>query len=109
MQIKDLQAKQGNVDVTVEITEKSEPREFEKFGKPGKVCNAKAKDESGEITITLWNDDIDKVKVGDKVTIKNGWGSEWQGELQLSTGRFGQMEVAGSEAASSEPAGDAPN
>ena len=95
MQIKELQPKQGNVDITVEITEKSEPREFEKFGKPGKVCNAKAKDETGEITLSLWNEDVDKVKAGDTVTISNGWVSEWQGELQLSTGRFGKMEVKG--------------
>jgi len=93
MQVKDLQPKQGNVDITLSITEKAEPREFEKFGKPGKVCNAKGKDETGTVTITLWNEDADKVSVGDKVTIKNGWVSEWQGDLQLSTGKFGQMEV----------------
>ena len=91
--IKDLEARQGNVDIVVEITEVSEPREFEKFGKQGKVANATAKDESGEIKLTLWNDDIDKVKVGDKVHIINGYVGEWQGEKQLSTGKFGQIEV----------------
>jgi|TARA_Y100000310_G_scaffold61961_1_gene57219 replication factor A1 len=91
--IKDLEARQGNVDIVVEITEVSEPKEFEKFGKQGKVANATAKDESGEIKLTLWNDDIDKVKVGDKVHIINGYVGEWQGEKQLSTGKFGQIEV----------------
>ena len=93
MQIKDLQPRQGKVDITLDIVSKADAREFSKFGKPGRVCNAKAKDETGEVTITLWNDDIDKVNVGDKVKITNGWVSEWQGELQLSTGRFGQMET----------------
>jgi len=95
MEIKDLEARQGNVEVTVEIVDKTEPREFEKFGKTGRVCNAKVKDATGEVTLTLWNEDIDKVNVGDKVTISNGWVSEWQGELQLSTGRFGKLEVVG--------------
>ncbi len=104
MQVKDLQPKQGNVDITLEVTEKAEPREFEKFGKPGKVCNAKGKDETGTVTVTLWNEDVDKVNVGDKITIKNGWVSEWQGDLQLSTGRFGQMEVEKGSGAPSAPA-----
>ena len=93
MAIKDLEARQGNVDLIMEIVEKSEPREFEKFGKTGRVCNCKGKDETGTITMTLWNDDIDKVSVGNKVHITNGWVSEWQGELQLSTGKFGKLEV----------------
>jgi len=95
MAIKDLQARQGQVDLIVEITEKGDIREFEKFGKKGRVCNAKIKDATGEMTLTLWNEDIDKVKVGDKVHIINGWVSEWQGEKQISTGKFGQLEVVG--------------
>jgi replication factor A1 len=93
MAIKDLQARQGKVEITVEVIDKADIKEFSKFGKAGRVCNAKVKDESGEITLTLWNEDIDKVNVGDKIKISNGYVSEWQGELQLSTGRFGKMEV----------------
>ena len=93
MAIKDLEARQGNVNLTLEIIEKEEPREFEKFGKKGKVCNATAKDATGSIKLTLWNDDIDKVNKGDTVKIENGWVGEWQGELQLSTGKFGKIEV----------------
>lgn len=93
MAIKDLQARQGNVNLTLEIIEKAAPREFEKFGKKGRVCNAKAKDDTGSITLTLWNDDVDAVGVGDKIEIENGWVSEWQGELQLGTGKFGKLKV----------------
>lgn len=102
MQIKELQPRTGNVNVNVTVIELSEPREFEKFGKAGKVCNAKVKDDSGEVTLTLWNEDVDKVKVGDTLKIENGWVSEWQGELQLSTGRFGKLEVVSGNAKDSE-------
>ena len=95
MAIKDLQIRQGKVDITVDVVEKSEARTFNKFGNAGRVANAKVRDESGEITLTLWNDDIDKVNVGDKVHVTNGYVSEWQGEPQLSTGKFGSMEVVG--------------
>ncbi len=107
MAVKDLQARQGNVTLTLQITEKGDVREFEKFGKAGKVCNAKAKDESGSITLTLWNEDIDAVNVGDTIKIENGWVGEWQGELQLSTGKFGKLEVVSSGSSSSEPSAPA--
>ena len=95
MQIKDLKPKQGNVDVTIDVVDVGEAREFQKFGKPGKVATAIAKDETGDIKLTLWNEDIDKVKSGDKVHITNGYVSEWQGEMQLTTGRMGKMEIVG--------------
>ncbi len=95
MQVKDLQPKQGKVEIVLDIVDVSEPREFEKFGKSGRVANAVAKDETGDIKLTLWNDDIDKVKPGDKVKISNGYVSEWQGEKQLGTGKFGTLEIIG--------------
>ena len=95
MNVKDLKPKQGNVDITVDVIDVQEPREFQKFGKPGKVANAIAKDETGDIKLTLWNDDIDKVKAGDKVHLTNGYVNEWQGELQLTTGRMGKLEIVG--------------
>jgi len=95
MAIKDLQARQGQVDLIAEITEKGDIREFEKFGKTGRVCNAKIKDATGEMSLTLWNEQIDQVKVGNKIHIINGWVSEWQGEKQLTTGKFGQLEIIG--------------
>lgn len=93
MQLKDLQPKQGKVEVTVTVIEKGEPRTFSKFNSQGQVCNAKVQDASGTMTISLWNEQVHQVDVGDTITIKNGYVSEWQGEMQLSTGKFGTLEV----------------
>ncbi len=93
MEIKDIQANQGNVDIVAQITEKEDARSFEKFGKTGQVCNAKLKDATGEIKLTLWNEDVEKVKVGDKVHLQNGWCSEYKGEKQLSSGKFGKIDL----------------
>ena len=95
MQVKDLKAKQGNVEIMLDVIDVGESRSFEKFGKAGRVATAVAKDETGDVKITLWNDDIEKVKAGDKIKIANGYVSEWQGEIQLTTGRFGKIEVIG--------------
>jgi replication factor A1 len=104
MLIKDLQVRQGNVNITGDVTEKTDVRTFEKFGRAGKVCNCTLKDESGEVKLSLFNDDVDKVHVGDKVQIENGWVSEWQGEKQLSAGKFGKVNVIGKASKSDAPA-----
>jgi len=92
--INEIQPRQGKIDVEeASIIEKDKPREFEKFGKTGRVCNAVLKDNSGEIKLTLWNDEVDLVDVGDKVKITNGYCGEYQGEKQLTAGKFGKLEV----------------
>ena len=93
MFIKDLQARQTNVDVEGEVVEMSDVREFNKFGKAGKVANAVVKDTTGKVKLSLWNEQIEKIKVGDKVKVTKGYVGEFQGELQLTTGKFGTLEV----------------
>jgi len=102
MEIKDIQAGQGKIDVVVEIVSVDEPRQFEKFGRSGKVANAMAKDASGEIKMSLWNEQVDMVKPGMKIHVVNGWCSEFRGEKQLSTGKFGKLEVVEGGAATAE-------
>lgn len=90
--------------ITLTIQKLDEVREFEKFGKSGKVRNATAKDSKGkEITLTLWNDETDIFKEGDIVRIDNGWVSEYQGNLQISSGKYGKLQI---QAQSDEPLQD---
>jgi replication factor A1 len=93
MFIKDLQPRQTNVDVDGEVLEMSDVREFNKMGRQGKVANALLKDGTGRVKLSLWNEQIEKVKVGDRVKVTKGYVSEFQGELQLTTGKFGSLEV----------------
>ena len=93
MKISELQPGQGNIEIEAEVIDKGETRTFEKFGKEGRVCNAKIKDDSGEIKLSLWNEQVDQVNVGSKVKLTNGYVSEFKGEMQLSTGKFGSLET----------------
>jgi replication factor A1 len=102
--VNELQARTGKVELTGTITKIDEARTFDKFGQAGRVANARIKDDTGEVTLTLWNEQIDQVKTGDVVTIHNGWVSEYRGELQLGTGKFGQLEIGGAAAASAPAA-----
>ena len=93
--ISDLKSGTGNVNVEGVISEMGEPRDVvTKFGKKTRVADAKLKDASGEITLTLWGDDVDRVKMGDKVKIESGWVSEFKGNMQLSAGKYGKMTVS---------------
>ncbi len=94
MNISDLKAGAANVDVEATVTEKDEPREVvTKYGKRLSVANAVLKDDTGSIAISLWGNTIDTVNVGDKVKVTNGYVSEFRGTPQLSTGKYGKIEV----------------
>jgi len=100
--ISELKPGQGSVNIEVTIKSLDEPRTFNKFGKDLRVANAIVTDGESEIKLTLWNDDINKVKVGVVVKITNGYVSEFQGEKQLTTGKFGKLEISGEGKSKSE-------
>ena len=93
MKISEIEVNQRKIEVEGKIIDISPVKEFNKFGKTGKVATASLKDDSGEIQLTLWDDQIDKVKKGDKVKIINAYVKEWQGEKQLNVGKFGSFEI----------------
>lgn len=95
MKISELFARQGSVEVEGIIKEVGEVRTFDKFGRQLRVADAILEDDSGTIKLTLWNDDIDNYKAGDKIKIINGYVSEFQGEKQLTSGKFGKIEKIG--------------
>ena len=92
MKISELQPRQGKVEVRGTIVEVSEPREFQKYGRAGRVASSLLRDDSGEVVLTLWDKDVERFKPGDQVKIVNGYVNEWQGELQLTGGRYGSVE-----------------
>lgn len=96
MKISELKAGASNVDIEATVVEKQEAREvITKYGKRVNVANATLKDDSGSITISLWDKDIDTIAVGDKVKVTNGFVREFRGTPQLSTGKYGKLEVVG--------------
>lgn len=95
MNIDELKIKQGNVELKAVVIDKQEVREWNKMGRSGKVCNAIIQDDTGAVAMTLWNDDCDKVQLGDIIHITNGYCGEYKGDKQVSTGRNGKLEIVG--------------
>ncbi|MDD5193698.1 MAG: OB-fold nucleic acid binding domain-containing protein [Candidatus Nanoarchaeia archaeon] len=100
--ISELTSKQGNVNVEGVIKELGEKRTFNKYGRQLIVVNAILDDGSGTIKLTLWNDDADRFREGDSIKITNGYVSEFQGEKQLTSGKFGKIEKVGESKNTSE-------
>ncbi len=95
MKVKDLRPRSKVDSIELVIIEKGEPRSYtSRDGTSGKVCDARGKDEDGDtVVVSLWNEDIERVGLNDRISITNGWVSEWQGNIQLSAGRYGTLEV----------------
>ena len=93
--ISELKTGQGNVEVSGTIKEIGDTRVFSKFGRELKVANAILQDESGSVKLTLWNNDVSRFKDGDSIKVVNGYVNEFQGEKQLTSGKFGSIEKIG--------------
>lgn len=60
---------------------------------PGtKVRDGVIQDETGNVKISLWNDETEKFYIEDKMIMQIGWCKEYEGHLQISTGKFGKMK-----------------
>jgi len=98
MKISEIKAGIGKVNLeNVKIVEVGAVREFEKFGKAGRVATAVIEDDSGRIDLSLWNEQIDMVKAGDIISLTDGYASEFKGKVQVTPGRSGRIEVKSGE------------
>ena len=83
-----------NVNLIAKVVDKGDKREVNtKYGK-SRVCDIVIKDETGEVSLTLWNEQIDLVKEGEEVQIQGAYTTEWQGEIKLNIPKKGVLEKA---------------
>jgi len=91
------QAKNMRSGINIEgiVERKGEPRTVNmKSGGTIQVCDAFLIDETGgEIKLTLWGDEVDQVKEGSKVKIENGYTTSFKGEVSLTKGKYGKLEI----------------
>ena len=59
----------------------------------GPVAAACGRDETGIVGIVLWDSQIEKIRVGDIIRIENGWCRQRDGELVVSTGKTGKIQI----------------
>jgi replication factor A1 len=94
LQIKDIDAKVRSVNLKAKVVGKSIPRYvFSRFGDALTLSTATISDGTGSMRMPLWNAEIDRVSIGDTVQINDGQVRAFRGELQVSLGRKGRLQV----------------
>jgi len=95
LKIRELRDGMRRVDVEAKIIEKSATREVLSRYKDTvhRVATATVTDGTGNIKLTLWNDQIDQVNINDTVRVENGYITSFRGEIQLNVGRYGKLSV----------------
>ncbi|OFX15752.1 DNA-binding protein [archaeon RBG_16_50_20] len=94
MKVSELKPGMRRVDVEAKVLSLSEAREVTtRAGEQSRVATADVTDDSGTVKLTLWNEQIDQVKVNSSVKIENGYVTSFRGETQLNVGRYGKLTV----------------
>ena len=95
VKVEDLDPESRQVNVTVKVVSKGQPRETvsRRDGSTHRVVDALVGDETGSVYLTLWDDNIDKVNENDTITVKNGYVSLFRGSMRLNIGRYGSLQT----------------
>jgi len=98
VKVKDLTPGSKWFTITVKVLRVGDERKVfsRRDGEEHKVAEALVGDETGTVLLSLWDEDIERVKekIGASVTITNGYVSTFRGSIRLSLGRFGKLEEA---------------
>ena len=91
--ISDLKRGMSGISIEGRIVGISEPRSVNTRYGPKSVADATLEDETGSIKLSLWEEKIDSVKIGDRIKIGEGYVTEFRNELQLNIPRSGKLEI----------------
>ena len=94
MKINELRDNMRRVDAEGEVAEISEPRTVDlRMGGQARVAEADLRDDTGTIKLSLWDDQIEMVKIGARVKVENGYTNSFRGEIRLNVGRYGKLSI----------------
>ena len=93
MKINEIKRGMSNITLQAKVMDISESRQVQtKFG-PRSVADATIEDDTGQMSLTLWEANITSVKVGDMINISGAYTTEFRDKLQLNIPRMGKLEI----------------
>ena len=98
--ISNLMSGLRSVDIVGRIVEISDTRDFERNGKPGQVTNLVIGDETGVVRLSMWNEEIDKIKEfdlkeGETIKLTGGYvkmDNRGNNELRIGCGKLEKID-----------------
>jgi ssDNA-binding replication factor A large subunit len=94
MKVSELHPGMRKVDVIVKVVKKSASRNVfvKRDGKSHQVVDLTVGDETGIVTMSLWDEMVNQIQENDVIKISNGYVGEWGNKIQLNIGKFGIWE-----------------
>jgi len=96
MKLKDLKENSKNVDVKVTVLGKKTERHprVKTDNSIHRVVNFIIGDETSTFLLTVWDDEIDRIPIGEMIFIKKAFVSEFAGKLHLNITRGGSWQFS---------------
>ncbi|MEM0130071.1 MAG: OB-fold nucleic acid binding domain-containing protein [Thermoplasmatales archaeon] len=96
--VKDLNSGSKRVTVLAKVLSVGEPREIQtRYGEKKTVAEAVLGDETGKVTMSLWEDQAKQIENGSSIRVENGYVSFVRGHMRLNVGKYGSIKKADSE------------
>ncbi len=96
-QIADITLEMRDVDVEGKVVQMFPINTFDRNGKEGRVQNIIIADESAQIRLTFWNEDVEKIeglKVDDVVSVRHAYAKEgYRGGVEIHMGRDAEITI----------------
>ena len=90
MDIRDLKPGMGNINMKVKVSNISKSKQIiTGAGVDHEIVELEVQDETGSMTVVLWDDKIIPIKVGDTLQIKNGFVTSFKGVWRINVGKYG--------------------
>jgi len=93
MNIADVKRGMSNISLQAKVIDVSEPRDVQtRYGRRS-VADATLEDETGQISLTLWEEKINSIAIGDTVNVTGAFVTSFRDKLQLNVPRSGKIEI----------------
>lgn len=93
MKISDVKRGMSNISLQAKVIDITEPRDVQtRYGRRS-VADATLEDETGQISLTLWEEKINSVAIGDTVNVTGAFVTSFRDKLQLNVPRLGKIEI----------------
>lgn len=94
MKISEIKRGMSSISIQAKIVDVSESRAVNtRYGKRN-VADATLEDDSGQINLSLWENQIHSVSVGDTIILSGAFVTEFRDKLQLNIPKSGKLEIA---------------
>jgi replication factor A1 len=96
VKVAELEPRMSNITISFKVIEKGDIREVtsRRDGSVNRVSSAVVGDETGIVTMPLWNDRIQEIESGKTYELKNSYTGFFRGNLRLKIGRDSEFAEA---------------